>query len=72
MNFEVKKTWVYDPKPVKLEKKDKEVIKQNVNEFIETTIKLKKIVNRIDIKSGRIYLYHLLNNLDGIIQGEDL
>jgi hypothetical protein len=42
VTFKVKKTWVYEPKPVKLEKSDKEEIKQIVNEFIETTVKLKK------------------------------
>lgn len=56
----MKKTWVYNPKPLKLEKSEREEIKQKVNEFVETTIKLRKVVNRIDVKSGRIYLYHLV------------
>lgn len=56
----MKGSWVYEPKPVKLEKQDKEALLWRVNKVINTSDKLKKAVNRIDVKAGRVYLYHLV------------
>lgn len=56
----LKKTWVYDPKPVKLEKSDREILLKHVHEYINVTYKLKKAVKRIDIRAGRIYLYYFV------------
>ena len=44
------------PKPVKLDKKEKEELLKIVKEEIAKTTKLKKDIVRIDIKAGRIYL----------------
>lgn len=55
-----KKVWVkMPPRPIKLEAKDKEVLLKEVNDFISKSYKLSKRINRISIKAGRIYLYHL-------------
>jgi len=52
--------WVYSPKPTKLTKYEKEEIKRGVTQYIESTTNLKEKVSRIEIKAGRVYLYHLV------------
>lgn len=47
-------------KPRKLDNFQKAKISGEVESFIEKSEKLSKSVNRIAIKSGRIYLYHLV------------
>lgn len=55
-----KKTWVYSPKPVKLDGFIKDRLLIRVKEFIASSKQLIQIVNRIAIRAGRIYLYHLV------------
>jgi hypothetical protein len=57
------KTWTYKPTPAKLNTQEKDNLKQKVNTFIQESERLKSVVNRIDIKGGRIYLYHLVEQL---------
>lgn len=52
--------WIHSSKPVKLSQLDKEKLHKKVNDFIISSIRLKKEVNRIDIRNGRIYFYHLV------------
>jgi hypothetical protein len=61
--------WTYSPKPAKLTKYDKEEIRKKVTQYIESTIKLKERVSRIEIKTGRIYLYE--GNLQDCIKFMD-
>lgn len=51
--------WVYSPKPAKLNKYDKDLITNKVSEIIKNSSKLNRVVHRIQIKAGRLYLYHL-------------
>jgi LPS sulfotransferase NodH len=46
-------------KPVKLNQKEKEELHEIIYSFIEDSQKLKRAINRIRIRAGRIYLYHL-------------
>lgn len=55
-----KKVWMYHPPPKKLNDTEKSILKSKVMEFIRTSKKLSKIINRVDIRAGRIYLYHLV------------
>jgi len=57
MNYEYE--WVYSPKPAKLNQYDKDVITNKASEFIKNSLKLNKVVHRIQIKAGRLYLYYL-------------
>ncbi|MEW5821331.1 MAG: hypothetical protein AB1782_14150 [Cyanobacteriota bacterium] len=52
--------WTYKLKPAKLTKNEKEIIKAQVLKFIDSSEKLKEKVSRIDLKAGRVYLYHLV------------
>ena len=52
--------WVYDPKPAKLTKYNKETLKLKVEKLIKSTEKLSMVVNRFDIRAGRVYIYHLV------------
>lgn len=52
--------WVCSPKPVKLNEFFKAKLQKTVNDFIAQSERLKNEVNRTDIKAGRIYLYHLV------------
>jgi hypothetical protein len=51
--------WVYSPKPAKLTQYHKDLITNKVSEIIKSSSKLNKVVHRIQIKAGRLYLYHL-------------
>lgn len=51
--------WVYNPKPAKLNQADKNLITNKVSEIIKNSSKLNRVVHRIQIKAGRLYLYHL-------------
>jgi hypothetical protein len=53
--------WVWTGKttPVKLTDWDKTIIKKIVETEIEKTTKLKETVSRIQVKSGRVYLFNL-------------
>jgi len=51
--------WVYSPKPAKLNKYDKDLIINRVSNIIKGSSRLNKVVHRIQIKAGRLYLYHL-------------
>jgi hypothetical protein len=53
-------TWQPSNKPEKFNATDKERISAVLHQFIEKTEKLKQQVNRFEIKAGRIYLYHLV------------
>lgn len=52
--------WTYQTRPTKPTKNEKEVIKTQVTKFIDSSEKLKEKVSRIDVKAGRVYLYHLV------------
>ena len=54
--------WVYDPKPAKFTKYNKETLKLKVDKLIKSTEKLSMVVNRFDIRAGRVYIYHLVEN----------
>lgn len=53
--------WVQSaPVPVKVTDIKKRLLKSEVQAFIENSPKLLKAINRFDIKAGRIYFYHLV------------
>ncbi|MCK4406517.1 MAG: hypothetical protein KAV44_02455 [Bacteroidales bacterium] len=53
--------WIKDNfKPKKLDRYQKVKISGEVERFIKKSEKLSKSVNRIAVKSGRVYLYHLV------------
>jgi len=54
------KLWKYSPKPKKLQDSEKLYLKNKVQEFIKNSKKLSETVNRVEIRGGRIYLYHLV------------
>jgi len=51
--------WVYNPKPAKLNKYQKDLITDKVSEIIKNSSKFNTIVHRIQIRAGRLYIYHL-------------
>lgn len=55
-----KKIWMYHPVPQKLKDTEKLLLKSKIMEFIQTSEKLSKTINRIEIRAGRIYLYYLV------------
>ena len=55
-----KKVWMYSPNPKKLNDSEKLHLKSKVQEFVQNSEKLSKTVNRVEIRGGRIYLYHLV------------
>lgn len=55
----MQKTWVFTPLLKKLDKAEKNLIIAEVQKLIPKFSKL-NIVNRIDIKGGRIYFYKLV------------
>jgi len=55
-----KKVWMYSPKPKKLNDAEKLHLKRKVQEFIQNSKKLSVTINRVEIRAGRIYLYHLV------------
>ncbi len=61
MTKKQKYVWVKsNPLPVKLSETEKSSLKMEVQTFIENSPKLKKTINRFDVKAGRIYFYHLV------------
>jgi hypothetical protein len=54
------KTWVYSPKPAQLDRFTKDILRVSIQKFIDSSKRLSQKVNRIEIKAGRIYLYHLV------------
>ncbi len=56
----VKRTWVYSPKPVRLDQAANDVLLIRVKEFVASSERLTQTVNRIAVRQGRIYLYHLV------------
>ncbi len=53
-----KQTWVYDPKPVKFTKEDKISILNELQNILTTQAEIKKKMNRIEIRAGRLYFYN--------------
>lgn len=53
-------TWVYNPRPAKLNRVDKELLLIRVRKFFQASENFSKVVNRIAIRGGRIYIYHLI------------
>ncbi|CAM4410711.1 hypothetical protein L1N85_21440 [Paenibacillus alkaliterrae] len=53
------KRWSSNPKPVKLGALDKTRLEAVVKQYIEASSELSEVINRIEIKAGRIYLYRL-------------
>ena len=56
----MKKTWVYSPKPAQLDRFTKDVLKEKVQKFIDSSKPLSQKVNRIEVRAGRIYIYYLV------------
>lgn len=54
-----RKVWTYTPKPVKLDPEEKTVFLNRAKEAIAQSEKLSRVIHRIDIKNGCIYLYEL-------------
>jgi hypothetical protein len=52
--------WVYDPKPAVLKQREKEELSKKVSDFVASSKRLSEIVNRINIRAGRVYLYQLV------------
>lgn len=52
--------WVYNLKPAKLPQTAKNRLLKIVNDFVASSERLSKEVNRVDIRAGRIYLFHLV------------
>ena len=50
-------------KPQKLDDLKKYSLKKEIQSFIENSTKLSERINRFDIKAGRIYFYHLVEQL---------
>ena len=56
-----KYAWVQSaPVPVKLTDIKKRLLKSEVQTFTENSLKLSKSINRFEVKAGRIYFYHLV------------
>ena len=55
-----KKVWMYHPTPKKLKDTEKLLLQNKVREFIQTSEKLSKTINRLEIRAGRLYLYNLV------------
>jgi len=53
------KKWTINCRPVKLEVSDKIRFESVVSQLIKESLCLNQIVNRTEIKAGRIYLYRL-------------
>ena len=51
--------WVRVKKPAKISEREKESLMKRIKDEIAKTTKLRKAVSRIEIKAGRVYLYHL-------------
>jgi hypothetical protein len=51
--------WVYVKQPKKISPSEKESLLKRIEVEIAKTTKLRKTVSRIEIKSGRVYMYHL-------------
>jgi len=63
IKVEVKKlnrTWQYSPKPVKMGVRDKEKLSAKLQQFIDESGKIRQRVNRFEVKAGRVYLFHLV------------
>lgn len=54
------KTWVCSPKPPQLDRFAKDILKEKVQKFINSSKRLSQKVNRIQIRAGRIYLHYLV------------
>ncbi len=55
-----KTTWAYNPKPVKLDEFSRNVLLSRTKKFVASSKQLEPIVNRVVIRAGRIYVYHLV------------
>ncbi len=51
--------WVHSPTPIKLGKYEKDKVLAIAKKFIDASDRLSKIVNRIEIRSGRVYFFYL-------------
>ena len=52
--------WVRVKKPIKISQREKESLIERIEAEIAKTTKLRQSVSRIEIRSGRVYLYHLV------------
>jgi len=62
--------WVYSPKSVQLDQFTRSTLLIQVKKFVASSEKLSKAVNRIAVRAGRIYLYHLVKPF--IPEGEEV
>ena len=47
-----KKTWVYSPKPTQLDRFSKDILREKVQRFIDSSERLSNKVNRIEVRGG--------------------
>lgn len=57
-------------KPVQLDRFAKDMLMRRVKEFIASSERLSRIVNRVAVRAGRIYLYHLVEPF--LLEGEEV
>ena len=55
-----KQIWENKLTPAKLTKYDKEALRIRVDKIIKSSEKLSMVVNSFDIRAGRVYIYHLV------------
>ena len=65
------RTWQYSPKPVKMGVRDKEKISAKLQQFIDESGKIRQRVNRFEVKAGRVYLFHLVEQFGWDKNGYD-
>ena len=51
--------WIRVKKPIKISQWEKESLMEKIEAEIAKTTKLRQAVSRIEIRAGRVYLYHL-------------
>jgi hypothetical protein len=51
--------WVFVKEPVKITPEKKNALIEKIKTEIAKTEKVRKAVSRIDVRAGRVYLYHL-------------
>ena len=61
--------WVKVKEPIKISKSEKESLIKRIEAEIAKTTKIRQAVSRIEIRAGRVYLYHLCEQMmtEGVI-----
>jgi len=58
------RAWEKDPQKVKFDTREKEKIRKQVQDSINTSHKLQKKVSRVEIRGNRVYLYELVEQIN--------